>query len=147
MAPDEILAALIGKRLAELRSPKPLVVGLCGAQGSGKSTVSAALARRFEQAVTLSIDDLYLGRAARGDLARQIHPLLATRGVPGTHDPRLGIEVLSALIRGESVALPRFDKAQDDRAPHENWPIVEAGCELVIFEGWCVGARPQQAED
>ena len=147
MAPEEILVGAIGKRLAERNSPKPLVVGLCGAQGSGKSTVSAALAARFERALTFSIDDLYLGRAARGDLARRIHPLLATRGVPGTHDPMLGIEVLNALRRGESVALPRFDKARDDRVPREDWPIVKAGCELVIFEGWCVGARPQPAEN
>lgn len=147
MAPEEILVDAIGKRLAERHSAKPLVVGLCGAQGSGKSTVSATLAARFEQAVTFSIDDLYLGRAARLNLAKRIHPLLATRGVPGTHDPMLGVEVLSALQRGESVALPRFDKARDDRVPCEDWPIVKAGCELVIFEGWCVGARPQRAEE
>jgi D-glycerate 3-kinase len=134
-------------RLAGWHLSRPLVVGLCGAQGSGKSTVSAALAARFEGAVTFSIDDLYLGRAARADLARRIHPLLATRGVPGTHDPGLGSEVLCALMRGESVALPRFDKANDDRVPHEDWPVAEAGCKLVIFEGWCVGARPQAAQD
>ena len=147
MAPEDILVDAIGKRLAGRLSPEPLVVGLCGAQGSGKSTVSAALAARFERAVTFSLDDLYLGRTARLDLARRIHPLLATRGVPGTHDPLLGLEVLNALKKGESVALPCFDKAQDDRAPCDSWPIVEAGCDLVIFEGWCVGARPQVAED
>jgi D-glycerate 3-kinase len=134
----------IGKRLAERRSPKPLVVGLCGAQGSGKSTVSSALEARIERAVTFSIDDLYLGHAAREELARRVHPLLATRGVPGTHDPILGIKVLTALCRGNPVALPRFDKASDDRAPSKAWPIIEGGCDLVIFEGWCVGARPQQ---
>ena len=147
MPAEDILVDAISKRLTERQSPKPLVVGLCGAQGSGKSTVSAALAARFERAVTFSIDDLYLGRAARLDLARRIHPLLATRGVPGTHDPMLGVDVLSALKRGQCVALPRFDKAQDDRAPCENWPVIEAGCELVIFEGWCVGAEPQSTED
>jgi len=147
MSPEDLLVDAISKRLAQRHSPKPLVVGLCGAQGSGKSTVSAILAARFERAVTFSMDDLYLGRAARLDLARRIHPLLATRGVPGTHDPMLGVEVLNALARGQSVALPRFDKALDDRAPCENWPTVKGGCELVIFEGWCVGARPQQAED
>lgn len=133
MATDEILADAICRRLAERRSPKPLVVGLCGAQGSGKSTVSATLAARFERAATFSLDDLYLGRDARLDLARRIHPLFATRGVPGTHDPMLGVEVLSALKQGKSAALPRFDKAQDDRAPCDSWSIVEAGCELVIF--------------
>ena len=147
MPAEDILVDAISKRLAERQAPKPLVIGLCGAQGSGKSTVSAALAARFERALTFSIDDLYLGRAARQDLKRRIHPLLATRGVPGTHDPTLGIEVLNSLKQGQSVALPRFDKAQDDRAPCESWPVVEPGCELVIFEGWCVGARPQAAGD
>jgi D-glycerate 3-kinase len=147
MWPEDILAEAIGKRLAERGSPGPLVVGLCGAQGSGKSTISAALVARFERAVSFSLDDLYLGRAVRLDLATRIHPLFATRGVPGTHDPMLGVEVLSALKHGKSAALPRFDKAQDDRLPCDGWPIVEAGCELVIFEGWCVGARPQHAED
>lgn len=147
MLAEDILVDAISKRLAARQSPKPLVVGLCGAQGSGKSTVSAALAAGFERALTFSIDDLYLGRAARLDLARRIHPLLATRGVPGSHDVMLGVDVLSALKRGQCVALPRFDKAQDDRAPCENWPIIEAGCQLVIFEGWCVGARPQSTED
>lgn len=147
MLTEDVLVDAISKRLAERQSPKPLVVGLCGAQGSGKSTVSANLAARFERAVTFSIDDLYLGRVARLDLARRIHPLLATRGVPGTHDPVLGVDVLSALKRGQSVALPRFDKATDDCAPCHSWPSVEAGSELVIFEGWCVGARPQSTED
>jgi D-glycerate 3-kinase len=147
MAPDQILVDAIGRRLAERQSPKPLVVGLCGAQGSGKSTVSAAIAARLDRAVTFSLDDLYLGRAARLDLARRIHPLLAARGVPGTHDPMLGVEVLSALAHGKSTALPRFDKATDDRVPSEDWPMADAGCELVIFEGWCVGARAQRAED
>jgi D-glycerate 3-kinase len=143
MLPEDILTGAIATRLAEPAGQRPLVVGLCGAQGSGKSTVSAALAARFERAVTFSIDDLYLGHAAREELARRVHPLLATRGVPGTHDPMLGIQVLSALARGQSVALPRFDKASDDRVPHDEWSVVDGRCDLVIFEGWCVGARPQ----
>lgn len=141
---EEILADAIRTRLSERPSPKPLVVGLCGAQGSGKSTLSAALTARFRRSVTVSIDDLYLPRAARMELARRIHPLLATRGVPGTHDPTLGLTVLNALTRGETVALPRFDKASDDRVVREDWPIVIGRSDLVIFEGWCVGARPQE---
>lgn len=76
-----------------------------------------------------------------------VHPLLATRGVPGTHDPALGLQLFSALDRREPVALPVFDKALDDRAPPEQWPVVPSDRELVIFEGWCVGARPQRAEE
>nr|WP_245824929.1 AAA family ATPase [Sphingomonas azotifigens] len=122
---------------------RPLVLGLCGAQGSGKSTLADALAARFPGAVTLSIDDLYRTRAEREQLAATVHPLLLTRGVPGTHDVALGLATLAALDRGEAVPLPRFAKENDDRVDPALWPVAPAGCPLVIFEGWCVGARPQ----
>ena len=105
--------------------------------------LAAAMTRRFDRAVALSLDDLYLTRAERDDLARTIHPLFATRGPPGTHDVELGLATLAALDRGEPVALPRFDKAIDDRV--STGPIHHAPpeCRLVIFEGWCVGAIAQ----
>lgn len=85
----------------------------------------------------------YLPRTARRELARNVHPLFATRGVPGTHDVALGLQVLGAIDRGEPVLLPRFDKASDDRAAVAEWPNAPAPCDLLIFEGWCVGAAPQ----
>lgn len=126
-----------------------IVLGLCGAQGSGKSTLAAGLAARLESegvaTAILSIDDLYKTRAARLGLARTVHPLLLTRGVPGTHDVALGMDVIAALERGEAAWLPRFDKAADDRLPPTAWDEAEAGTRLLILEGWCVGARPQAA--
>ena len=80
-------------------------------------------------------------------LSRELHPLFATRGVPGTHDTRLGGRVLDALTTGggpRTVKLPAFDKARDDRLPESAWPQVEAPIEVVLFEGWCVGARAQE---
>lgn len=125
----------------------PLVVGLCGPQGSGKSTLAAltarALAARRLTTAVLSIDDVYLTRAERLALADTVHPLLATRGVPGTHDVALGLSTLDALAGAGPVALPRFDKAADDRAPRADWPLVEAPVDVALLEGWCVGARPQ----
>jgi D-glycerate 3-kinase len=145
VSPETILAPLIAERLGQ-PGRRPLVVGLCGAQGSGKSTLAAALARRFPRAVALSLDDLYLTHAERRRLGLEVHPLLATRGVPGTHDIGLGLATFAALDRGEAVRLPRFDKARDDRVEPDRWPMAPEGCQLVIFEGWCVGARPQPAE-
>lgn len=142
MSPEDILAERIGAALAEPRS-RPLVVGLCGPQGSGKSTLANALVRRFARAATLSLDDLYKTRAERQAMARDVHPLFATRGVPGTHDVALGEAVLAAIDRGESVTLPRFDKGQDDRTAPADWPAVPEGLDLLVFEGWCVGAVPQ----
>jgi len=105
VSPESILATDI-ERALERRGGHPLIFGMCGAQGSGKSTLARALAGRFPRAVALSIDDFYLTRAERLRLAKEVHPLLATRGVPGTHDLDLANAVLTALERGEPVALP-----------------------------------------
>jgi len=125
----------------------PLIVGVCGSQGSGKSTVCKTLATRFSGAglkvATLSLDDLYLPQAARIKLAELVHPLLRTRGVPGTHDTKLGIHTLHDLALSKEVKLPRFDKARDDRRPEAAWETIQGPVDLVLFEGWCVGAKPQ----
>jgi D-glycerate 3-kinase len=125
----------------------PLVVGLCGPQGSGKSTAALDIAQRLEDrgltSAILSLDDLYLRRSERLELAERVHPLLATRGPPGTHDVGLGLKTLDELAGRGPVRLPRFDKAADDRKPRETWPTVEAPVDVILFEGWCVGARPQ----
>lgn len=151
MRPDDdpILAAFeqsIRHALAS-KTRRLLVVGLCGAQGSGKSTLASALGGRFEasgiRTAVLSLDDLYLTKAERERLAATVHPLLLTRGVPGTHDIPLGLRVIEALDGGRATALPRFDKALDDRAPPELWGKAAGDTELLILEGWCVGARPQ----
>jgi D-glycerate 3-kinase len=126
---------------------RPLIVGINGAQGSGKSTLcrflEQLLAERRLHAVTLSIDDLYLTRAERQALAGDEHPLFATRGVPGTHDVALGEAILDAVAAGRPATLPRFDKAADDRAA-EGMPLA-LPADVVLFEGWCVGAVPQPA--
>jgi D-glycerate 3-kinase len=89
----------------------------------------------------LSLDDLYLTRNERQQLAQQVHPLLLTRGVPGTHDVALGIRLLNAFGGTRQVTLPSFDKATDDRRPDAAW--LQAPIDVVLFEGWFVGAKPQ----
>lgn len=129
----------------------PLAIGLCGAQGSGKTTAAAAVVARLEadgvHAVALSIDDLYLSRADRLALAQNVHPLLATRGVPGTHEVALGLATLAAFRARQPLTLPRFDKAQDDRVPQAAWTRDTRPADVLILEGWCVGAVPQEARD
>ena len=142
---DALLAAIHRWRGAGL-----LTVGISGAQGSGKSTLAATLATRLAgegvSVATLSLDDLYLGRDARRALAAAVHPLFVTRGPPGTHDVALGLATLDALARGEPVALPRFDKALDAAIARADWPKAPRGCQVLLLEGWCLGARPQSAE-
>jgi D-glycerate 3-kinase len=147
--PDPALLAAALELLDAARPNRtmPLVLGVCGAQGSGKSTLAAALQERLalegRAAAVLSLDDFYLTREERARLAREVHPLFATRGVPGTHDVTLALDTLAALDCGDAAPLPRFDKAHDDRESSACWPIAPRNCEVVLFEGWCVGARPQ----
>lgn len=142
----------LARRAAELRGQlgRTVVVGLCGAQGSGKSTISAATCDLLQSAgltaVPLSLDDLYMDRATRADLARTVHPLLATRGPPGTHSVNLGHETLEALAASRPASLPVFDKATDEPLGRSLWPIVESQVDIVIFEGWCVGSAPQPVD-
>lgn len=128
--------------------PEPLVVGISGSQGSGKSTLAQLLVLLLRElmglrAVNLSIDDFYLGHAERQALARDVHPLLATRGVPGTHDVELAVATLQALKQPGEVAVPRFDKAMDDRVDPARWPRLAAPLDVIILEGWCLGIGPQ----
>lgn len=136
------------RTLLRQRRSESLVVGVCGSQGSGKSTICSQLANGWRKeglrVAILSLDDLYLTRAEREQLSRRVHPLLATRGVPGTHDVALGAEKLRALRAPGLVKLPRFDKALDDRSPEACWDEVQAPVDIILFEGWCVGARPEE---
>ncbi|WNO52401.1 adenylyl-sulfate kinase [Stakelama saccharophila] len=144
--------AIVAQIDAALRdiARRPIVLGLCGAQGSGKSTIAATLERRLRESgtnvATLSLDDLYLTHTQRRQRARNVHPLFATRGVPGTHDIALGEAIFAALDAGAPTRLPRFDKSSDDRARADERPILELPLDVLIFEGWCVGAQPQPAE-
>ncbi len=146
----ERLHAPLADRIAAVAMGPAFVVGICGPQGSGKSTtvrvVAALLEARGLTVATLSLDDLYLPLADREALARDVHPLLRTRGVPGTHDVTLGLAVLDGLAGEGGTALPRFDKAADDRAPAGTWPVVAGPVDVVLLEGWCVGARPEAPE-
>jgi D-glycerate 3-kinase len=93
--------------------------------------------------VALSLDDLYLDPEHR---PAHIHPLFATRGVPGTHDVKLGIDLitrLSAANAGTVTAIPRFDKSSDRRAPETEWGRFHGPARVVLMEGWCVGVPPQ----
>ena len=133
-------------RLKTVRK-KTVIIGLSGPQGSGKSTIAAAtvklLAARGVTAVALGLDDFYLTRDARQRLAADIHPLLATRGPPGTHDVAMAGAALDQLRAKGKVTLPRFDKAADNRTPRGTWETLKSPVDVVLFEGWCIGAVSQ----
>lgn len=142
----------LARRLPEYRTgTRPLVLGINGAQGTGKSTLAgflqlAAMSMFDWNVAVLSIDDFYYTRLERKALSEDVHPLLMTRGVPGTHDTDMLASYLKRLQkadRNDRIALPRFDKAVDDRADESRWPVVSGPVDLVILEGWCVGTQGQ----
>ena len=130
---------------------RPWMVGINGAQGTGKSTMAQFLQLFLEhkhhlRCASISLDDIYLTRAERTALAASVHPLLITRGVPGTHDLALGISVCKQLLGADDAAeipIPRFDKATDDRLPAEQWTLHKGKTDVLLLEGWCIGSRPQ----
>lgn len=104
-----------------------------------------AAAQRGIHVETLSLDDVYLCREQRHELAQHVHPLLASRGVPGTHDLALLHEIIGRLAHADArpVQLPRFDKGSDTRLPQSAWPWVSRTPQWLILEGWCIAVPPE----
>ena len=148
---DPLLQPLSNKRPTKIG--RPLIIGLSGCQGSGKSTLADYLCTMLGEqfglhCLTLSLDDFYLTRTERRQLADTVHPLLMTRGVPGTHDIGLALRTFQSLIDGTgSTPIPRFDKGKDDRVPPNNWDQVEGPLDIIVLEGWCIGAGPQSSAE
>ncbi|RXF02381.1 kinase [Pseudoalteromonas sp. PS5] len=129
-------------------STKPLLIGVSGIQGSGKSTLSQALCKQLIGSAIVSehvsLDDFYLDPEERAILASQRHSLFQQRGLPGTHDVALLQEVISQFKQGRAITLPIFDKSIDRKIPKSQWRTVAAGLQVLIIEGWCIGQVPQQ---
>ena len=129
---------------------KTLFLGFSGAQGSGKTTVvkilKIILKKFFKRKIHVSsIDDFYKTLKDRNKMSYTAHPLFKTRGVPGTHDINL-IKKFFYFIKRKNfkkTKLPKFDKSIDDRLKKKYWLNVKERPEIVILEGWCVGAQPQ----
>jgi len=127
-----------------------LILGFSGGQGSGKTTVTGILKiilkKFFKRRIYVSsIDDFYKALEDRNKISNKIHPLLKTRGVPGTHDINL-VKNFFNIIRKKKfkkIKLPKFEKAGDNRAKKKYWFNIKQKPEIVILEGWCVGAKPQ----
>ena len=137
------------------KNKKTKIIGLTGGQGSGKSTISNILKIILKEnfnlkTVIFSIDDFYKTLKERKIMSKRISQLFQTRGVPGTHDTKLLLKCLKNLKNSKfkkPCLIPKFDKSTDDRLPKNKWQKVEKKPDIVIFEGWCVGVKPQKNKD
>lgn len=145
-----LLAETISKH--QISAGRPIIVGINGCQGSGKSTLTAFLVsvlnEVFKQAtIGFSIDDFYYSKQQRISLSKSVNPLLKTRGVPGTHDINFLEATLKSLCAGEDTHLPVFEKAIDDLAPLSKWKVITQAHQIIILEGWCVGVDSQNQQE
>jgi len=130
---------------------RPYLVGLAGGQGTGKTTISSLikiiLTKYFKLKVfKISIDDFYKTKKERINLSKRIHPMLLTRGVPGTHDINMMLNFFrkTKSKKFKRLKLPTFNKAIDDRFNKKKWYDLKKRPDVIIFEGWCVGAKSEK---
>tara|TARA_B100000963_G_scaffold353404_1_gene368037 strand:- start:189 stop:1118 length:930 start_codon:yes stop_codon:yes gene_type:complete len=130
---------------------RPYFVGLAGGQGTGKTTTSSLikiiLSKYFKLKVfKISIDDFYKTRKERISLSKRVHPMLLTRGVPGTHDINMMLNFFKKMKNKKftRLKLPTFNKAIDDRFDKKRWYVLKRKPDVIIFEGWCVGAQSEK---
>ena len=137
-----------------IKEKKTKVIGLAGGQGTGKSTISNILKIILKELYNLetiifSIDDFYKTLEERKKMSKKVSKLFLTRGVPGTHDINMLFRCIKNLKidKFKNMNIPRFDKSIDDRSKKINWLKVKKKPNIVIFEGWCVGAKAQKNKD
>jgi|CXWL01.1.fsa_nt_gi D-glycerate 3-kinase len=160
----DIIRDIIQQQRA-LHPERAVLIGVAGAQGSGKTYGCRQVQATHPGVAHFSMDDVYLTKAERVWRADNISSfnavrdedgnfeithvprpdverLLLTRGPPGTHDLALAKDVIAGLNKPVSTKLPRFDKAADERAPESTWPVFQGPAEVILVDGWCLGATP-----
>ena len=116
---------------------------LSGSQGIGKTTllklIKTIFKKKFNKKIlSISLDDFYLDKKEREKIATNIHPLLKTRGVPGTHDIKYLLDTINRFDKSKyPIDLPLFDKLSDSRKKTQK--LIKTKCDILILDGWCVG--------
>ena len=147
---SNILLPLTSYFSSIIQNKKTMIFGFSGGQGSGKSSMTILLNHILNKytsikSLTLSIDDFYLSKLERNELAKKIHPMCKTRGVPGTHNIDKLIQTISLLTNNNNtkeVLLPAFSKVDDDYVPINKWKTYKGRPDIIFLEGWCIGAVP-----
>lgn len=148
----EFISGALSSYVSSIDS-SPIVFGVSGPQGSGKTYLAEHLCLEINErypnleCIKFSMDDLYLTNSEQKQLTRRAiadgNKLLQGRGLPGTHDVRLGLDILGKLSRGEVTEIPVYDKGfaagEGDRV---SCVPVTKKADVIIFEGWFNGYAP-----
>lgn len=142
---EEVIRRQIADWTSKKGSSCPLIIGLSGPQGSGKSTLCSRLSS--PSIAVLSLDDYYWPFKRQKQLAieTQGNPLLELRGNPGSHDLSLLLSTLEAVMQQRvDVPMPKYDKSlmsgRGDRLDQQDWSVLNASdVTCIIIEGWCIG--------
>ena len=118
---------------------------ISGSQGAGKSTLATlfklVIEKNYKKKVMLlSIDDYYLSKNQRLKLSKKIHPLMITRGVPGTHNITALKDHINHFKKQHfPIITPTFNKLKDDISRKRK---VIKNAQILLLEGWCCGSKP-----
>ena len=134
---------------------EPYLICFTGGQGSGKTTMSYFIQEILSNhcnrpSVGFSIDDIYKSQEERKKLSKEVHPLCYVRGVPGTHDVGMGINLIKKLSEAQSnsiTKIPLFCKPEDRHYPETDWPSYRGKPDFIFFDAWCGGAKPVSEEN
>lgn len=153
---------LLDERLHAQQLTRPIVVGVEGPQGSGKTYSSIRIKEALSQAyptfniVQFSMDDFYLTYKEQMEvnLKNEDNVLLQGRGLPGTHHISLLVKVFEDLLSNDisrfPVLIPIYDKSahngKGDRQPKQTWIRVSKPVSVIIFEGWFNGYTSIESE-
>ncbi|CAG8512453.1 7785_t:CDS:2 [Paraglomus brasilianum] len=148
-------------------SLKPLIIGISGIQGCGKTTLVSNVVRKLDQdhnlvAVSFSADDFVhtYEKQVQIKLNNSQNRLLEKRGLPGTHDVAFCRDTFAALCKaqyeyatriGETekeaspVLVPKYDKScyngKGDRVPEDQWQRILPPIDCILFDGWFLGFK------
>ena len=134
------LEALVENHVADTPDDRttPVIVGISGIPGSGKTTLVAEVVRTLRAshgkhwAVALPMDGFHLPRSALDEMPDPGHAH-ARRGSPFTFDPQAFAGCIQKLRTNGHGAAPGFDHEVGDPEPDKI--VIDRGVQLVIVEG------------
>ncbi|MGV3148970.1 uridine kinase [Rothia sp. 11273D007AR] len=116
---------------------KPLIIGIAGGTGSGKTTLTNSLLEKFDGQVGVIYHDNYY---KRNDHLTYEQRCLLNYDAPEAFDNDLLVTHLKALIEGQTIETPVYDFADHNRS--DETLIVEPQ-PIIILEGILIFAEPE----